>query len=354
VVVILSKEVLLRPWCLGELVTAHLNQPGVKMTPVTTPDYVQPDEAVIGAYASYVDISCLTPFGISIQMIQHMMRWLIQIPAFNMPAELSRDVMEGLCTSIIKAMPPGRQVSGVQFTSTFSGMISSFNQKSETNFEKQTTSRSTSDKSKVPVVALPSSIEALSTAMILCKFVAPYLTEDAQMMPYIMVQTARAQLQPNTATCIFILSQGVFLDGAYLRTMVQAAKIHARWIPVISEDGFRFPSASMLQELEETLLKLIPAESKLIVTVVQLIQQIFKEIAIVFSPPDYSATEALLRTQARRIADRLLMKDSRSLQMPNEGVGEQAENLIYRQVSGASSMASAKDLNAVSPNILLL
>ena len=69
VVVLFSKELLLRPWCVGELVTAHLSL-AVKITPVLFPDFVAPDKNFIRQYDASVDIRCLAPHGIDTSMIQ--------------------------------------------------------------------------------------------------------------------------------------------------------------------------------------------------------------------------------------------------------------------------------------------
>lgn len=41
-------------------------------------------------------------------------------------------------------------------------------------------------------------------------------------------------------------------------------------------------------------------------SIIELVKMIFKEIAIVFTPQDYSSTEALLQIKAAACADRLL------------------------------------------------
>jgi len=49
-VVLHSKELVLRPWCMGELVTAHLKQPGVKIASIYFPDHTAPDDELIQGY----------------------------------------------------------------------------------------------------------------------------------------------------------------------------------------------------------------------------------------------------------------------------------------------------------------
>ena len=71
---LMSTELLFRPWCLGELVTAHVRQ--VRVVQLAFPNFVLPDQQIIAHYESYVDVGILAPYGIDHIMIQDMLHWL--------------------------------------------------------------------------------------------------------------------------------------------------------------------------------------------------------------------------------------------------------------------------------------
>ena len=71
VVVLLNKEILSRPWCLGELVTAHKHK--VAMAIVEFPDFPRSSGKVPADHV-LPDITCLGPSGMNETMIQEMIR----------------------------------------------------------------------------------------------------------------------------------------------------------------------------------------------------------------------------------------------------------------------------------------
>ena len=61
---------------MGELVTAHLKQPGAKIASIYFPDHTAPYDELIQGYGTKVDVRCLGPYGSSFEMVQAMLRWL--------------------------------------------------------------------------------------------------------------------------------------------------------------------------------------------------------------------------------------------------------------------------------------
>merc|ERR1719335_1198065 len=84
----------------------------------------------------------------------------------------------------------------------------------------------------------------------------------------------------------------------------------------------------MVQELEVVLPSLLQQSdvNVKVDAILTLIQDVFKEIAIVFAPQDYSSTEALLNVKAKDIAGRLL--------------GKSLQNLALRDVENLSRQVS--------------
>merc|ERR1719440_1396950 len=100
------------------------------------------------------------------------------------------------------------------------------------------------------------------------------------------------------------------MNAQFLSTMIQAARLNTTHIPIIAEDSFRFPSKDMLDDLKDAAPKLLAnAGSTKDVEpgqIIELIKDMFKEIAVVFAPQDYSSTETLLNVKAQNIAQWLL------------------------------------------------
>merc|ERR1711879_1133496 len=88
---------------------------------------------------------------------------------------------------------------------------------------------------------------------------------------------------------------------------ISIAERQSKFIPIIAEDGFRFPDKTMLANIEkEAPAILVPYGISLDPkTIADLIANLFMEIAVVFLPQDYSSNESLLKTKARDIADRV-------------------------------------------------
>jgi hypothetical protein len=323
VVILMSRELLRRPWCMGELVTAHLNQPRVKMIPVRFPDFDEPDDVFVEEYGNIVtDIGKLGAHGISLAMVQDMLRWVREIPGISIPAQLGDAVCRELAKQIV-----GKSFAGKDLTSFVN--VKSRQQPPPADANEKDGSQSTTTissqggesgglNSKVPCVTDFSNMEGLATALVLCKLVRKMMTHDATMLPYL--QPWDETLGDSTKTVIFVLANGVFMNSQFLNCLITAAELGARNVPIIAEDGFRFPSGAMLESLKKTLPTLTDLQriNEGAVDVDQLlgvIESIFAEIAIVFAPQDYSSSEALLQVKAKNVAQRLTSSEVKTLKL---------------------------------------
>merc|ERR1719506_2667128 len=117
---------------------------------------------------------------------------------------------------------------------------------------------------------------------------------DASKMPQLLSD----EFLPGGATaCIFVLSNGVFSNPSYISIMLGAATLQVHHIPLIVEDGFRFPSEKLFEEFRENMPALLKEKgvSQDTSDIINLIKMMFNEIAIVFAPQNYSSTEAVLQ-----------------------------------------------------------
>jgi hypothetical protein len=296
IVVLMSKELLYRPWCIGELVMAHLKCKESQMAIVRFPDFELPERAVIENYSKLVDISCLCPYGISLDMIQNVLRWICDVPPRSLiPARLDlaviNDVRDELVT--ISQMIP----------SSPKGLCAKNKIVKE---EAMQTEDSLSD--YVFIVHDYSNMEMVATGFVLMKLMTPHFVHDASMAPCVLPQ---GQALPSTTqNCIFVLSNGAFTNREFMHALILAGEFNACFIPIIAEENFRFPTSSMVSELVPRMPALLRQIGSNLETqvVVTLIRDVCKEIACIFVPQDQSSTERLLNVKAKDVVGRMTQR----------------------------------------------
>ena len=77
-VVLCTKEILYRPWCVGEMTTARLHN--VDTILVIFPDFDDPTRTFIDNFASVEGVQSLAPYGISLEVAQQTLWWLGTLP----------------------------------------------------------------------------------------------------------------------------------------------------------------------------------------------------------------------------------------------------------------------------------
>eukprot|EP00930_Biecheleria_cincta_P035797 TRINITY_DN2459_c0_g1_i4.p1 TRINITY_DN2459_c0_g1~~TRINITY_DN2459_c0_g1_i4.p1 ORF type:complete len:1420 (-),score=174.31 TRINITY_DN2459_c0_g1_i4:106-3750(-) len=299
VVVLMTKEILLRPWCIGELVTAHLHQPRVKIMPVFWPDFTRPDDGFISRYTSHVDCSCLVPHNITTRMIQSMLGWLRDLPGLSLPSLVTGDIMNKVLDYIITV--PLAQPQEAENSACFSDVASTNSYGFVTLHRSSSIAKETT---QVVVIADNYNTESVATAFVLCKMVAQLTIQDPSLTPRYLQQDE--DIPSSVKICIFILSHGVLFEAPFLKAILQAARIESMVLPIITQESFRFPGRPFCDEYKKRISMLAshdilePPE-----TLAQLIDTLFTEIAIVFSPQD---TEELLKVKSHAINDRLMRR----------------------------------------------
>ena len=100
-----------------------------------------------------------------------------------------------------------------------------------------------------------------------------------------------------------------------IQAMIQAAQLETYQMPIIAEDSFRFPDKVMLEEMQGILPRLAASIGMDVDTdsVVLLIKDMFKLIAIEFSPQGPNGTETLLKVKASDVSKRVLTKNLKKL-----------------------------------------
>jgi hypothetical protein len=238
-----------------------------------------------------------------------MLEWLREIPGLDLSEEITTASVQTLVTAIRKQNP------GITLTSRISSKRT-MTSKLTAKFTSKATLISNFSQDNAPVskqggkvfVVCDTCLESQATALVLCKIVTQHTMHESTMIPQLL--PADGEL-PSTATiCIFILKNGVFSCRSFMQYLISAGMQEIKHIPIIAEDSFRFPSKSLEQELQVTLPGLLSTfgrKDEIDSDVVfRLVQDIFKEIAVVFAPQDYSSTDTLLKLKASQVAQRLL------------------------------------------------
>jgi hypothetical protein len=152
-------------------------------------------------------------------------------------------------------------------------------------------------------------LEAAATALVLCKLVSRHVLDikgvdrkARELLPELVKE--HEPLPQSVTTCCFVLSNGVFKSKQYIAAMLQAAEKRTRHCPIIAEDGFRFPSEAMFKDLREYLPNVLPELN--LSAFAKLVKDMFREIAVVFAPQDYSSDVRLLNVKAKEVAERLM------------------------------------------------
>ena len=87
-VVLCTREILFRPWCVGEMTTARLH--GIDTVMIIFPDFQCPSRAFIENYATHVErVLSLAPYGISPDVARETLLWLSRRPLIVLPHSMS-------------------------------------------------------------------------------------------------------------------------------------------------------------------------------------------------------------------------------------------------------------------------
>jgi hypothetical protein len=167
------------------------------------------------------------------------------------------------------------------------------------------------------VVADGHDMESVATAHVLTMYVRK-ATTDLLFAPGFMPRTDGV-LPPTVTSCIFVLSNGALQNSEFVQVALYVEKMQLKSLPVISDDSFRFPNAALLREVAESS-RAWPLCEAPPLHVACVIASLFKEIAIVFCPQEYSSTHELLSVKADTIAQRISSGILRPLAVVDETV----------------------------------
>ncbi|CAK0794674.1 unnamed protein product [Prorocentrum cordatum] len=299
-VTLCTKELFLRPWCMGEVITAHHCK--LQTVKLVFPDFTEPDEAYIFEYEdSSKDLSVLTGYGYSIEDVRVALRWVPQITSYSIPSAITSVSMEEIADRledcIISHSPSGtrgspRGPSGRANRASIGG-------------------------NSTWIIHDESSLEAGATAAVMAHLLMVSFVHIPFEIPQVLLGGRDV---PDSATKLIILcTSNVLQQPSILKHFERGIDLDVCFYPVIGDEGFRFPGASFKKDTMKLAAAILDDPDEVLSAVLAM----FKAIAGSFLASSSSAT--VLANQAAELARRV-QSLSRRAQTP-------APSAMVRQAS---------------------
>ena len=349
---ICSSEILARPWCVGEMTAARLH--GVDNILVILPDFTWPTDDFTTNYASHVPgVFGLAKFGISVSMAQETLSWLKFRPRMLLPKKLSLSVSDAVAGKLVSRKKGFREFStqhGVETTELpsevvpeeagrprhnivrnisrlsvprlRSGCVQSFAE----HVVQQLTDPCPMSSCKVAAIADRGNWDGVCVALQVREMLVPHLSTDLEKVPCVL--TEEESLPFETQCALIICTNGCFHSASFARQVLEAEETGVRFIPVVAEENFRFPTETFYEDVREWAPSLLKAqmhrhtqEQRTAEDLVTAIETIFREIAIHVVLQD---SEDIIAVRVLAVAGRLQETRSgtpRGIRQQASGVG---------------------------------
>lgn len=174
--------------------------------------------------------------------------------------------------------------------------------------------------------------EGVSTALFLKEVIMPLIFHEPTKIPYILPPGEALPSQAHDL--VLILTNGLFAQRDVLNALLAASQGSNTVLPVLTDENFRFPTAD-LQDDTSAVMMAVATYGKQKDTLVDVINQCFQEIAIVFQPQLYSTTESVIAAKAQEVVKRLMKADRGGLkQSQSSSKGKDADVQLISVVPG--------------------
>lgn len=273
-VVLGSSQILTRKWCLGEMVIARLEK--VDTVLLTFPGFELPDEQFMKLYHKLVpDIGDFASYGFGIAEVRETLHWLSSVKQIP----VNSDFTEGSLTYIIN-----------QLTNTFVSLPA------------------TTCRTDMNILADPENMEAISTAHVLAKLMAPLMMGSHISLPTVIANPkqklvaglADTQSSPHL---IVLCTDQCLVSYYYASWLLQARHLRSCFaVPVVADDIFEIPSPVKIGKLVQSS-RLQGLETIDTQAYAHVLKSIFLEIALPFLPAQSSEEDLMVK--ANQLALRL-------------------------------------------------
>ena len=255
-VVLCSKEIVQRPWCVGEMCTARENQ--IDTLLLCFPNFVWPSDTFIERYAEHVEgIHSLASYGISVGMVRETLHWLRARPRVLLSRRTTRSSMKSVADKLIKRRSRKLEtvsIGGMRTVDVSDNLGVVVNPGSGPRAGAVLEHRLQDDApdAQVPKGSLAVSIvdhandEAVCAAFIIQRLLQVHFPL-ATKAPHVL---GRCDVIPSGVTmALVICTNGCFLQAQVARHLLQACELGVCVLPAIVEAAFRFPTEALYQDL---------------------------------------------------------------------------------------------------------
>jgi hypothetical protein len=306
-VCIRSSELLCRPWCVGEICTAT-----VKRTPIMQiafKGFPPVDDDFIRDFADRVNTAVLVERNLSVPVIQEALRYFRTTPCVTSPTDLSQPLVDALCTKVVLI---SKEVNNKKVGNKANSI--------ELDVDSQ---KSLKGENTFWIISDTTNFEAVAAALVLRTYLLPLKVNDADPTNTPTVLLKDQQVPKSVETAVIICTPGLIDSSLFLRSLLVAGDALASVLPVFCDDAFKVPMEPDLIQRKPILVAQFGDEAE---SLIDLIIQIFTNIAVAFHPNRASTTE--LEAKAKVISTRTARE--------NTNVSKK----LSKSLSGVSSRSS--------------
>lgn len=280
-VVLGTKQIFQRPWCVGEMTKARLGAIDTKV--VELPDYEPLQDTFIHKFASEVNMECLIENGMDITMVQDTLRW-------------------------IRGLPP--VVCDCSDPMLVADLVACFEGAPDTRATKST--RTPRLEASIGILVDSANFEGVASALVLCLLLAPALVQAQHLQPRMLKD--RSDTPEGMFFLVVVCTNGCFMNHDFLWLLCGDERMDM--LPVVAEEGFRFPTRDLLDGLSAGgAAALALGDDRDPEALSRVVTKLFKEIAVPFSPQ--MASDSALRLSARQVSARLPVRKAPPSRVPS-------------------------------------
>jgi len=277
-IILCTKEILMRQWCIGEIVTASRNN--VRSVRVINQDFTPPTADFAENYAQYnPDIKVLTQTGMTHDMIKDALYWLAELPSIQLRSTINLELGRRLAQSLVRGAMSCELPMDVGDT--------------------------LQNESSTLILVDHSNFEAVATALVLSRMLIRHFAHDVSSIPTVLPR--KVEVPDTTEMVLLICTAGAFVEPCFVKVLAAAAELETCYVPILASNGFQFPSPEMLREWEAGYRGHLADPAHMVET----IQEVLKSIMTVYQPADYASNESILQAQAQEVADRVTQAASK-------------------------------------------
>jgi hypothetical protein len=284
IVMVMNQEFMKRPWCMGELAIANIKK--VKVWPLYLAEFKPPTDEFINNYMSHVpNMVTLAEQNITLEAVQAGMIWFRELPHIDLPERMVSIDLDKLLSNILATnmQPLADTVAPVKSQVTRKG-------------------------AQIMITSDQTVFQAVMAARVICKLLSRHAKKEADAtnlsknLPELLGDTyedgGKPELNKSCSLLVVVLTNGCLTNPDVISILVQAKETRPVMMPVVADDGFRFPSPDFYEQLFQTVSGVLDGKAQDAEMVISGVFSMFKRIAPLFEP---NASTLLLNAQSGEV-----------------------------------------------------